>query len=184
MSSFGVTLSGSQNWVLSPGLQSRYCPSRTRCLVFAGKPSGSPDRKFYPRLHTFLSLSYQHPCLGQASSAPGRKALPLRGAWRALGSDFLALALYHTSSFKSWSPDPIPVSGLPVQRNCWSAAWRDTGCSWYLQQGKPGTDVCMCGLLHLTHGPVLLVVESHCKLQWPLWAVWWFTHQPPSCGRR
>lgn len=116
MSSFGVTLSGSQNWVLSPGLQSRYCPSRTRCLVFAGKPSGSPDRKFCPRLHTFLSLSYQHPCLGQASTAPGRKALPSCGAWRALGSDFLALALCHTSSFKSWSPDPIPVSGLPVQR--------------------------------------------------------------------
>lgn len=155
MSSFGVTLSGSQNWVLSPGLQSRYCPSRTRCLVFAGKPSGSPDRKFCPRLHTFLSLSYQQPCLGQASSArAGRPCLHMAPGG-ALGSSFLALAFYHTSSFKSWSPDPIPVSGLPVQRNRWSAAWRDTGCLWYLQQGKPGTDVCMCGLLCLAHGPVL-----------------------------
>lgn len=30
----------------------------------------------------------------------------------------------------------------------------------------------------------LPVVELQCKLQWPLWVVWWFTHQPPSCGRR
>lgn len=44
--------------------------------------------------------------------------------------------------------------------------------------------MCTRGLVRLAHGLVLLVVELQCNLQCPLWVVWWFTHQPPSCGRR
>lgn len=45
--------------------------------------------------------------------------------------------------------------------------------------------MCTRGLVCLARGLVLLVVELQCNLQCPLyWVVWWFTHQPPSCGRR